>query len=177
HGTIPLESGEEGPDGHHGAVHPRLFNRSCSAADPLRVRDGGVQITVSFVLSLLILVPLVGAPVSYLAIRMNKRFGILLALAIAAAAFAIASYSYWFLYANLPAPGQYVMTEKYIWINLSFISLDYLLGLDGLSAPLLVASTLLALLAIIGARSQIRHHAADYYALTLLFEASTAGVS
>src|SRR2546422_10020794 len=176
HGTIPLESGEEGPDGHHGAVHPRLFNRSCSAADPLRVRDGGVQITVSFVLSLLILVPLVGAPVAYLAIRMNKRFGILLALAIAAAAFAIASYSYWFLYANLPAPGQYVMTEKYIWINLSFISLDYLLGLDGLSAPLLVVSTLLALLAIIGSRSQIGHHEAEYYALILLFEGSIVGV-
>ncbi|TLX99851.1 MAG: NADH-quinone oxidoreductase subunit M [Thaumarchaeota archaeon] len=173
---MPLESGEEGPDGHHGAVHPHLFNRSCSAADPLRVRDGGVQITVSFVLSLLILVPLVGAPVSYLAIRVNKRFGILLTLAIAAAAFAIASYSYWFLYANLPPPGQYALSEKYIWINLSFISLDYLLGLDGLSAPLLVVSTLLALLAIIGSRSQIGHHEAEYYALILLFEGSIVGV-
>jgi len=131
---------------------------------------------VSFVLSLLILVPLVGAPVSYLAIRVNKRFGIILTLAISAVAFAIASYSYWFLYANLPAPGQYALSEKYIWINLSFISLDYLLGLDGLSAPLLVVSTLLALLAIIGSRSQIGHHEAEYYALILLFEGSIVGV-
>jgi len=131
---------------------------------------------VSFVLSLLILVPLVGAPVSYLAIRVNKRFGILLTLAIAAAAFAIASYSYWFLYANLPPPGQYALSEKYIWINLSFISLDYLLGLDGLSAPLLVVSTLLALLAIIGSRAQIARHEGEYYALILLFEGSVVGV-
>src|SRR5438128_2359636 len=121
HGTILLESGAEGPDGHHGAVHPRLFNRSRSAADPLRVRDGGVQITVSFVLSLLILVPLVGAPVSYLAIRMNKRFGILLAIAIAAAAFAIASYSYTSL--NL--------IFFYIFWELVLIPMFFLIGIWG----------------------------------------------
>jgi NADH-quinone oxidoreductase subunit M len=131
---------------------------------------------MSYLLSALILVPLLGAPVSYLAIRANKRLGILLTLALSVATFALAVYSYWLLSTNLPPPGQYALLEKYNWISLPLITLDYMLGLDGLSAPLVFVSTLLTVLVIIGSRAQIGHHEPEYYALVLLFEGAILGV-
>ncbi len=131
---------------------------------------------MSYLLSALIFLPLAGAPVSYVTTRVNKRLGILLTLAISVVTFALAAYSYWVLSTNLPPPGQYALLEKYNWISLPVIRLDYLLGLDGLSAPLALVSTLLTVLVIIGSRAQIGHHEAEYYPLVLLFEGAILGV-
>jgi len=131
---------------------------------------------VSYLLSLLILVALAGAPISYIAIKANKRAGIYAAVGISVITFALAAYAYWLLYANLPLQGQYALLEKYTWISLPAIGLDYLLGLDGLSAPLLVVSTFLTMLVIIGSRRQIGEHEPEYYALIFLFEGAVIGV-
>jgi len=131
---------------------------------------------MSYLLSLLIFLPLVGSLISYLAIRVNKRAGILVVLAVSIVTFALAAYAYSVLYANLPPPGQYALLEKYSWVGFSFISLDYYLGLDGLSAPLVVVSTFLTILVVAGSRHQISHHDAEYYALLLLFEGAIMGV-
>jgi len=131
---------------------------------------------MSYLLSALIFLPLLGAPASYLAIRANKRAGIPLALAISAGTLALAIYSYWVLSTNLPGPGQYALLEKYNWLTLPFIELDYVLGLDGLSAPLALVSAALTFLVIIGSRAQIGHHEPEYYALVLLFEGAILGV-
>lgn len=131
---------------------------------------------MSYLLSLLIFVPLVGTPFVYLAGRRNKRAGIYLALGLSVITFLLALYSYWLVYAHPPAPGQYALMEKYTWFNFRFIGLDYLLGLDGLSAPLVTLSSLLSILVIIGSRRLIDHHEAEYYALLFLFEGSIMGV-
>ncbi len=131
---------------------------------------------MSYLLSLLIFIPLVGTPLVYLVGRRNKHAGIYLAAGLSVITFLLALYSYWVISVNPLAPGQYGLMEKYTWFNFQFIGLDYLVGLDGLSAPLVTVSSLLSILVIIGSRKLIEHHEAEYYALLLFFEGSIMGV-
>ena len=131
---------------------------------------------MSFILSLLIALPLVAAPIVYAVGRANKKLGIYLSLAISAAVLVVAAYVFWEVYAAPPAPGQYLLQEKYTWINFNTFGLDYFLGTDGLSSPLLFVSALLTVLVIFGSRKLIDHHEAEYYALVLMFEGAIMGV-
>jgi NADH-quinone oxidoreductase subunit M len=131
---------------------------------------------MSYILSLLIFIPLIGTPFVYLVGRRNKNAGIYLTLGLSIITFLLALYSFWSIYAHSPALGQYALVEKYTWFNFQFVGLDYLVGLDGLSAPLVVLSSLLSILVIIGSRRLINHHEAEYYALLLFFEGSIMGV-
>lgn len=131
---------------------------------------------MSCLLSLLIFIPLVGTPFVYIVGRWNKHAGIYLAAGLSVITFLLSVYSYWLIYVNPPAPGQYALMEKYTWFNFKFIGLDYLLGLDGLSAPLVAVTGLLQIMVIIGSRRLIDHHEVEYYSLLLLFEGSIIGV-
>ncbi len=135
---------------------------------------------MTFVLSLLVVLPLLAAPVVYAVIKMNRRMGVYASLAISAVVFAIAAGVFWQVYATAAsgslAPGQYIFQEKYSWISFSNFGLNYFLGADGLSSPLLFVSALLTVLAIFGSRKLIDHHEAEYYALIFLFEGAIMGV-
>jgi len=131
---------------------------------------------LSYVLSLLIALPLFAAPLVYLATRADRRLGIYLSLVLAVAVTAIATYIFWQVYSAPPAPGTYLFQEKYSWISFSNFGLDYFLGTDGLSSPLLFVSALLTVLVIIGSRRLIDHHEAEYYSLIFLFEGAIMGV-
>ncbi|MDG6902106.1 MAG: NADH-quinone oxidoreductase subunit M [Nitrososphaerota archaeon] len=131
---------------------------------------------MSYVLSLLIALPLFAAPLVYLATRADRRLGIYISLGLAVAVTAIATYIFWQVYSAPPAPGTYLFQEKYSWISFSNFGLDYFLGTDGLSSPLLFVSALLTVLVIIGSRRLIDHHEAEYYSLIFLFEGAIMGV-
>jgi NADH-quinone oxidoreductase subunit M len=133
---------------------------------------------MSYVLSLLIALPLVAAPFVYLATRVNRRFGIYFSLGLAVVVLFIAGYVFWEVYSQVPAmaPGTYIMQEKYSWISFNSFALNYFLGVDGLSSPLLFVSALLTVLVIIGSRRLIDHHEAEYYALIFMFEGAIMGV-
>ncbi len=131
---------------------------------------------MSFVLSLLIALPLVASPVVYAVARANKRLGIYLSLALAGVVLVVAGYIFWQVYAAPPPPGQYLLTERYGWISFNSFGLDYFLGADGLSSPLLFVSALLTVLVIVGSRKLIDHHEAEYYSLIFLFEGAIMGV-
>jgi NADH-quinone oxidoreductase subunit M len=131
---------------------------------------------MSFVLSLLIAVPLFTTPLVYALFKVNRKLGIYGSLAISSVVLLIAGYVFWQVYAAPPAPGQYLFQEKYSWISFSYFGLDYLLGTDGLSSPLLFVSALLTVLAIFGSRKLIDHHEAEYYSLIFLFEGAIMGV-
>jgi proton-translocating NADH-quinone oxidoreductase chain M len=131
---------------------------------------------MSFVLSLLIALPLFSAPLAYALIRVNKRAGIYASLGISAVVLIVAGYVFWQVYSSPPPGGQYLLQEKYSWISFNFFGLDYLLGTDGLSSPLLFVSALLTVLAIFGSRKLIDHHEAEYYSLIFLFEGAIMGV-
>ncbi len=131
---------------------------------------------MSFVLSLLIALPLVATPIVYLVTKMNRRLGIYASLGISAVVLLVSAYVFWQVYAAPPAPGQYLLQEKYSWVSFSAFGLDYFLGTDGLSSPLLFVSALLTVLVIVGSRKLIDHHEAEYYSLIFLFEGAIMGV-
>ncbi|MGP8125520.1 MAG: complex I subunit 4 family protein [Nitrososphaerales archaeon] len=131
---------------------------------------------MSFVLSLLVFLPLAATPLIYLVTKMNRRWGIYSSIALGVIVFLIAAYVSWMVYATPPAPGQYLFQEKSSWVSFNFLGLDYFLGVDGLSSPLLFVSALLTVLVIVGSRKLIDHHEAEYYALIFLFEGAIMGV-
>ena len=133
---------------------------------------------MSYVLSLLIALPLVASPLVYAVVRANKRLGVYLSLALSTAVLLVAAYVFWQVYSQAPSlpPGTYLLQEKYGWISFNSFGLDYFLGTDGLSSPLLFVSALLTVLVIIGSRRLIDHHQAEYYSLIFLFEGAIMGV-
>jgi len=131
---------------------------------------------MSYVLSLLIALPLVAAPFVFIATRANRRLGIYLSLALSVVVLAIAAYVFGQVYATPPPGGQYLFQEKYSWISFSSFGLNYFLGTDGLSSPLIFVSALLTVLVIIGSRKLIDHHEAEYYSLIFMFEGAIMGV-
>lgn len=131
---------------------------------------------MSFVLSLLIFLPLVASPIVYLATKANRRLGIYLSLGIGVAVMLIATYISWATWSNTPRGGQYLFQEQYTWLSYQHLGLNYLVGVDGLSTPLIFVSALLTVLAVFGSRKLIDHHEPQYYALIFLFEGAIMGV-
>src|SRR5216117_2546683 len=58
----------------------------------------------------------------------------------------------------------------------SSFGLNYVVGVDGISLPLLIIATFLCLLAALGSRDMISPREPEYYALFLLFETGIIGV-
>ncbi len=131
---------------------------------------------MSFVLSLLIFLPIVGAPLIYLATRANKKWGIYVSLGLATFLFVVSAYVLAAVFAKPPTGGQFAFSEDYSWVNFPYFGLNYLLGVDGLSTPLMFVSTLLTVFVILGSRKLIDHHEPEYYALIFLFEGAIMGV-
>jgi len=159
---------------------------------------------MSIVLSLLIFLPFVGALVAYGSTWLVARGGgspdessspsdsqerltesatakghhpaFYVALMFAIVTLLLSVYSFWYVFANIPLPGNYALTENYSWVNTVSFGLNYLVGLDGLSAPLVFLSALLSVLAVYGSRNQITRHLPAYYALLLFLEGSIMGV-
>ena len=131
---------------------------------------------MSFVLSLLVFIPLGAAPLVYLATHSSRKGGIYFSAAIALLVFLLSAYVFWGVYSSPPPQGQYSFVEKYSWIGFGSFSLNYFLGVDGLSSPLLFISSLLTVLVIAGSRKLIETHEPEYYALLFLFEGAIMGV-
>ncbi len=72
--------------------------------------------------------------------------------------------------------GSISLTEKASWVNFAFFGIDYYLGVDGLSSPLIFVTALLTLLVVYSSRKLIDHHEAEYFALLFLFEGAIMGV-
>ena len=131
---------------------------------------------MSILLSTLVFLPLMGAPLVFMATRLSKRAGIYLSVALSVAVFLVSVYVFWIVYSSPPPGGQFALMEKYSWLRFSFIGLDYLLGVDGLSTPLILVSSLLTVFVVLGSRKLIDHHEAEYYSLLFLFEGAIMGV-
>jgi len=132
---------------------------------------------MSYVLSLLILVPLLGSGATFVLSSLGggRKTAPYLAAAFAGATLVVAGYAFFWAYSHTPALGTYALMEDHQWITLPGFGVDIMLGLDGLSAPLVLASGIVAVLSILSSRTLIDKEEPAYYALLLLVLASVMG--
>ncbi len=89
------------------------------------------------------------------------------------------------LYFNLKAGeiahfGQFQWQERMVWINmnlgdLGILQIEYLLGVDGLSMPLILLTTIIMWIAVLASLNN-DHYNKSYYALLMLSSTSIVGV-
>jgi len=122
-------------------------------------------------LSLLIFIPIVGSVLVYLAGYVGDRAS--KALTLALSGFTVALTLFAFSTFDWPRSG-FQFVENYEWAKT--FGLSYVIGIDGISLPLLIISSLLTTLAAAGSWEQINVNVKEYNALLLLFEGSIIGV-
>ncbi len=132
---------------------------------------------MSYVLSLLIFLPLLGSAVTFAVSGLGggRKGAIYAALAFSLATLLVSGYASWFVSSNTPPAGQYALTEAGAWVAAPGFNLQYLLGIDGLSSPLVLVSAILTVLAITSSRALIDRNEGVYYALVLFAEGSIMG--
>ena len=133
------------------------------------------------VLSILLFLPMVASVPAYLLLSRSRGAGMWFTLGVAVVELLLALYVFYFVYANFPGLGQsglgqYALTEQYSWVSVASFGVSYLVGADGLSSPLVLATALLTIFAMIGSRRLIDRSEPAYYALILLFEGAIMGV-
>jgi len=121
-------------------------------------------------LSALILLPLVGATALMLMPRDDDRAVRVWATVFAAAELALSLPLWWRL--DLGDPG-FQLVEKRDWIPA--LGASYHLGVDGISSLLVLLTTLLTLLAVVGAFRAVDKRTREFYALLLALEAGMIG--
>lgn len=128
------------------------------------------------ILSLLIFTPLVGSLLVALLPMLQREQFKWIALGVTAAEIAFAGLAY---LGFDPAQSDYQFLEQADWITLSLgkagsVSIDYLLGIDGISLPLVLLSAVILLVGVVASwRIQQRERA--YFALYLLLTGTIMG--
>ncbi|MFQ6134960.1 MAG: NuoM family protein [Nitrososphaerales archaeon] len=127
------------------------------------------------ILSLMIFIPFVAAPFSYIIGRYSERGVRVFAFLVSIAVFSLAVFSYASILFNGTGGEMSFREGPWQWIP-TFQGVEYHLGLDGLGAPLVLISAFLTVLVVLGSWDLIKTRQALYYALILFFEGSMIGV-
>lgn len=127
------------------------------------------------ILSLMILIPLVASVLVYVIGKYSERGVRLFSFIMSLSILALAVLLYGFILTNDSGGEMNFEEGPWAWIP-TFQGVDYHLGLDGLSAPLVIVSTFLTVLVVLGSWKLIKKRQPLYYALIFLFEASIIGV-
>lgn len=126
-------------------------------------------------ISLIIFVPIVGGLILPLIGRAGVAAVKIYSLLIALVEILLALVAYGQIL-NSESGGSYNFVEgPFPWIP-ALRGVDYFVGMDGLSAPLVLISALLTVLVVLGSWDLIREKQMPYYALVLIFEGSIMGV-
>jgi NADH-quinone oxidoreductase subunit M len=116
------------------------------------------------ILTLLILLPVVGAAIVLFAGRHARPVAMIVALLSMAVALAV--------WTNIPRNGTMGLVEQHAWAP--SLGIDYHLGVDGLGALMLVLSAIVTLMSI-DAAHRVHTQPSLYFALVLLLEAGLFG--
>jgi NADH-quinone oxidoreductase subunit M len=127
------------------------------------------------ILTLLIFVPLIAAPLAYIIGRYSEKGVRVFTLLTSIIVFSIAIFAYAYILLNDTGAVMNFEEGPWPWIP-TFQGVDYHLGIDGLGAPLVLVSSFLTILVVLGSWELIQKRQALYYALILLFEGSIIGV-
>jgi hypothetical protein len=127
----------------------------------------------------LLAITLLGAGVVFLS---PNRYAGKLATAISVLPLAGATYMYWTYLAGgdrginaLLSPGDVAFGQTIDWIQLGPYTLQYNVGLDGVSLPLLLLTTVLTTLALVSSWTPIDNRERQFYGLMLFMEANLLG--
>ena len=123
------------------------------------------------ILTVILFLPVVMAIPTFLLGKKRESLAKILGIGTTAAVFGISLIIVaLFQYGN---PG-FQLTDTGEWA--STFGLNYIVGIDGISLPLLILASLLCLLAAAGSRDMISSRQPEYYALFLIFETGIIGV-
>lgn len=124
------------------------------------------------ILSFTIFIPLLALAFIFFIPRDNG--GAIRAVALTASLIALVlSVFVWVGFDSSSAAIQYA--EHYQWIDVGFVQFNYDLGVDGLSLPMLVLTTIVMFLALVASHS-ITDRVKEYYIWMLLLQAGLTGV-
>ncbi|MEM1994694.1 MAG: NADH-quinone oxidoreductase subunit M [Nitrososphaerales archaeon] len=126
------------------------------------------------ILSLLIFIPIVGAVVVYLLGRFRERLCEVASLTLTVVVLALSLYLYSSIFTSNQGASFTFIEGPYHWLG--GFGVDYYLGVDGLSASLILISAFLSVLVVLGSWDLITEKKPIYYFLILLFEGSIIGV-
>ncbi len=121
-------------------------------------------------LSLVIWMPVIGGIIVLFAGDKNADGARKIALVFSIATFVL-SIPLWTLFDSSTAAMQFV--EKHVWI--SEFNINYALGVDGISMPLILLTSFTTVLVIISAWEVIQYRASQYLAAFLIMEGSMIG--
>ncbi|HEY4672626.1 MAG TPA: NADH-quinone oxidoreductase subunit M [Nitrososphaerales archaeon] len=129
---------------------------------------------VDYLISIIIFLPITAGLLTYPISKASKRGARLFALAVALIELCLGLYAY----SDILSKGtgaQYNFVEGPVaWIP-GFKGIDYYVGIDGLSGPLVLISALLTVLVIVSSKDLISKNQGAYYSLALLFEGFMMG--
>lgn len=131
-----------------------------------------IQWIASHILTLTIFLPLAGVLPVMLLPRRYEEGSRAIALFFSLLAF-IASIGVWMLYQRHAIPNGFSLTENYDWIpSLNF---HYFLGIDGVSLLMVLLTTFLTPLTILGAWNDVKTRRKEFMGLILLTEVGLLG--
>ncbi len=129
---------------------------------------------MAFLISVLIFIPILAAIPTFLIGRRKGVYANRFSLAVSVVILALSLYTY----AGILRAGsgaEFNLVEGPIpWVT-GLRGIDYYVGMDGLSAPLVILSAFLTVLVIIGSGRLIKEREGLYYAVVLFFEGSIIG--
>ncbi|MGA3370478.1 MAG: NADH-quinone oxidoreductase subunit M [Terracidiphilus sp.] len=119
------------------------------------------------ILTLLTMLPLAGAAIALFSGKHARSVALLTTLASLALALVV-----WTEWSRLPVIGGYGLIEQHAWAP--SLGIEYHLGVDGLSALMLVLSAIVTLMSV-DAAHRVHHQPGLYFALVLILEAGLFG--
>jgi NADH-quinone oxidoreductase subunit M len=123
------------------------------------------------ILTYLVLLPLVGSILAYLVGRVNVRHEKILATLVSGLTFLLSV----ILYLDFRhGPAKWFPAEDYLWVDQ--LGISYTLGVDGISLPLVMLTTLMMTVAIIASWDYIKFREREYYAVMLVLQVGLTGV-
>src|SRR5437867_5966691 len=125
------------------------------------------------ILSIIVFLPVLMAIPTYILGKIKPKLARIVCIGTTTALFGLTMLILVFYRYGSSAPG-FQLVETMPWAP-SF-GLNYIVGLDGISLPLLIISTFLSLLACAGSWDLINFQEPEYYALFLIFETGIIGV-
>lgn len=121
-------------------------------------------------LTLMTFIPLLGAIIVLMIPKEQEKIIKNLSILLSLIPLAIAL----FLYFTYDDSGNYIAVEEVDWIPI--LSVEYKMGVDGLSLPLVVLTTLLTTLSLWYSAKVVHHRVKEFFALFLMLEMGMLGV-